>query len=57
MKIKVGALNIQPRNLYGWYVVSGMIDGYRIEAKFDCRPTYSQAREALIAKAKKYSIA
>ena len=57
MKIKVGALNIQPRNLYGWYVVSGMIYGYRIEAKFDCRPTYSQAREALIAKAKRYSIA
>lgn len=57
MKIKVGALNIQPRNLFGWYVVSAMIDGYRIEVKFDCRPTYSQAREALIAKAKKWNIA
>ena len=57
MKIKVGALNIKPRNIWGWYVVSGMVEGYRIETRFDHRPTYSQAREALINEAKRQHIA
>jgi hypothetical protein len=57
MKSQVGALNIQPRNLWGWYVVSGMVEGYRIEVRFDRKPTYSQAREALLSEAKRLHIA
>ena len=39
------------RNAWGWWVVSGFVDGHLVSNRWDRKPTRAKARETLIKRA------
>lgn len=54
VKVTVEALYVSPhRNEFGWFVCSALVNGCRMEMRYDYKPKNARARQDLIARYRK----